>query len=159
MQFLNTILFQNLIKWDLTATERKQFGSLHLSTVSQNEVQGTPVSEPPKVLAGFQGPISTSCFRASGPGAQEYEWVIIAQTCVWQAALLSNLFPHKGGCKLLYEKRLMWGSRISGNLSERTPFPSMLNLFTFMMPAISLLLHPSDLAQLPSVNSLADLCA
>lgn len=116
MQFLNTILFQHLIKWDLTATERKQFGSLYLSTVSQNEVQGTPASEPPKVLAGFQGPISTSCFRASGPRAQEYEWVIIVQTCVWQAAALSNFFPDKGGCKLLYAKHLMWGSSISENL-------------------------------------------
>lgn len=74
---------------------------------------------------------------------------ITVHTCVWQAAPLTHLFPHKGGYKLLFPKLLMLGSSIS----ESSVFPSMLNLLTlFHMSLVSLLLPPLDSAQLPRLT-------
>ena len=135
MQFLNTVLFQHLITWDLRATERKQFGSPHLSTASQQKVRETPASEPPKVFAGLQGPIPDLLPR--NLRAQEYECGFPCDYCT------GLCLPSSPTIESLREEPLSLGAE---------------PVYSFLMSAISLLLCPSDSAQLPSVNSPAEPC-
>lgn len=137
MQFLNAILFQHLIKWDLWATERKQFGCPHVSTASPHEVHGTPASEPPKAFAGPQGPISD--LLSQDLRAREYECVT-GFLCDYCAGLC---FP---------------SSPTTESLSKEPLFLRTEPVFSFLTSAVSLLLCPSDSAQLPSVNPLAKPC-
>lgn len=133
--------------------------ALYTYPVSQNEDQGTLATEPPKVLAGFQGPISDlllQSLRAQGSRIRMDD--NCTDLCLASSPTIKSLPPQRRlqaplwkapDVGLRHFRKSLWEDPLSLHAEP---------IYSILMPAVSLLLHPSDSAQLPSVNPLAEPC-